>query len=96
MKKLFFLIMVVFFVSVSSAEAAAQRFSPPAMDKQISCNPIGKGAAMSAAASRVKGRVLSAYLNTNTRPPIYRVKVISESGRVRYVTVNACNGMVLA
>jgi len=59
------------------------------------CVPIGKGAAMNAAAQRTNGKVLGASLNTRSRPPTYRVKVLTESGRVRHIYVHACNGRVL-
>ena len=65
--------------------------TPELRDKNV-CTPIGKGAAMSTAARRTDGKVLSASLNMRARPPVYRVKILTKSGRVRYVYVNACSG----
>lgn len=67
----------------------------PQRFEQETCRPVGKSTAMRAASSRAGGKVLSAYLNSRSNPPVYKVKVINESGRVRYVMVNACNGMVI-
>lgn len=72
---------------------AAERSSSE--QQRETCVPIGKGAAMSAAAQRTNGKVLGASLNTRSRPPTYRVKVLTESGRVRHIYVHACNGRVL-
>ncbi|RDX35669.1 hypothetical protein DZA50_06510 [Kangiella sp. HD9-110m-PIT-SAG07] len=85
--------MMVAVLFVPNAYGASQKLQPtPELRENKSCNPIGKGAAMSAAARRINGKVLSASLNMRARPPVYRVKVLTDSGRVRYIYVNACTG----
>jgi uncharacterized membrane protein YkoI len=86
----FGVISLVFAQSTFSAEQ--KRFSPPTKERQQMCTPVGKGAAMNAVARQTKGKVLSASLNTRSRPPVYRVRVVTDSGRVRHVYVNACTG----
>lgn len=76
-----------------SERLSSERFS--AEKQRQTCVPIGKGAAMSAVAQRTNGKVLGASLNTRSRPPTYRVKVLTKSGRVRHIYVHACNGRVL-
>ena len=88
-----FVLMTVAIAIAPEAYAASQKLLPtPELREKQTCNPIGKGAAMSAAARRIDGKVLSASLNMRARPPVYRVKILTESGRVRHVYVNACNG----
>lgn len=82
-------------LNFSVAEAAGVRLETRIENKEKSCVPIGKSAAMSAAAQQTDGRVLSATLNMNRKPPVYRVKVLSSSGRVSHVLVDACNGRVI-
>lgn len=93
-KKLTVLVLLTVALGVApQAFAASQKLLPtPELREKKTCNPIGKGAAMSAAARRIDGKVLSASLNMRARPPVYRVKILTESGRVRHVYVNACNG----
>lgn len=79
----------------SAFSASQNRLSPPVKEKQKMCAPVGKGAAMSAVARSTKGKVLSASLNTRSRPPVYRVRVLTDSGRVRHIYVNACTGRLV-
>lgn len=60
--------------------------------EQPQCNIISKGSAMRAAAA-YGGKAMSASLSRGN-PPMYRVKLLMENGRVRMVAVNACNGQV--
>lgn len=81
---------------VASSNAASQKQLPVLQKPQAEqCRPVGKGAAMSAVARQTKGKVLSASLNTRSKPPVYRVKVLTDSGRVRHYSVNACNGRLM-
>lgn len=41
------------------------------------------------------GRILDVRLDSRSRPPIYRVKVLLEGGRVRVYRVDAASGRVL-
>ena len=93
-KKLTLLVlMFVAVLFVPNAHGASQKMIPtPELRENKTCTPIGKSAAMSAAARRTDGKVLSASLNMRARPPVYRVKILTDSGRVRHVYVNACNG----
>ena len=93
--KYILIVLLALSAAISSAEAAGIRVDTKVESKEPACVPIGKSAAMSAVAQQVEGRVLSATLNMNRRPPIYRVKVLSRSGRVSHVIVNACNGRVI-
>lgn len=95
LKKLTLIVLVAVAVLLApNAYGASQKLLPPTPElrQKQSCTPIGKGAAMSAAARRVNGKVISASLNMRARPPVYRVKILTDSGRVRHVYVNACNG----
>lgn len=94
MKYILFVFLAMSALLLGTAEAAGVRLDTKIERKEQACVPIGKSAAMSAAAQHTDGRVLSASLNMNRRPPVYRVKVLSSSGRVSYVLVNACNGRV--
>lgn len=86
-------LMAVAVLFAPNVYSASQKLLPtPELREKKTCTPIGKGAAMSAAARRIDGKVLSASLNMRARPPVYRVKVLTDSGRVRHVYVNACNG----
>ncbi|MBV34280.1 MAG: hypothetical protein CMP47_02290 [Rickettsiales bacterium] len=77
----------------NSHGATKQKLLPtPELREKTACTPIGKGAAMSIAARRADGKVLSASLNMRARPPVYRVKILTKSGRVRHIYVNACTG----
>ncbi len=93
MKKALFLLMifVVGIIGSMTADAASQR--QPERDRGAECRVISKSSAMRSVASRIDGKVISAYL-TRGKPPMYRVKTLSKSGRVRSVSVNACNGQV--
>lgn len=95
MKYILIVLLAMASVVFNSAEAIGVRLDTKVERKEQTCVPIGKSAAMSAAAQQTDGRVLSATLNMNRRPPIYRVKVLSSSGRVSHVFVNACNGRVI-
>lgn len=95
MKYILFIFLATSALLLGTAEAAGVRLDTKIERKEQSCVPIGKSAAMSAAAQHTNGRVLSASLNMNRRPPVYRVKVLSSSGRVSYVVVDACNGRVI-
>ena len=85
---------IVLMVAPESQGATKNLLSAPQLKDNSTCKPIGKGAAMSAVARRVNGKVISASLNMRARPPVYRVKVLTNSGRVRYIYVNACTGRV--
>ncbi len=91
MKKTLFLLMILsgcFTILFSSvAEAASQR--EPKRDRGAECRVISKSSAMRIAASRTGSKVVSASLMRGSRPS-YRVKVINNVGRIKYVTVNAC------
>lgn len=95
MKKALFLLIILFAAGSSfysaSAEAAAQK--EPKRDRTAECRVISKSSAMRAVAGRINGKVISAYL-TRGNPPMYRVKTLSKSGRVKTISVNACNGRV--
>ncbi|NVJ66572.1 MAG: hypothetical protein HWE16_08780 [Gammaproteobacteria bacterium] len=95
MKKALFLLMI-FFSSVAALASnglAAAEQREPKRDRDVECRIISKSSAMRAVAGRTDGKVISAYL-TRGRPPMYRVKTLSKSGRVKSVSVNACNGQV--
>ncbi len=95
MKKVLFLLLILISsfagLYTSSAEAASQR--EPRRDRDAQCKMISKSSAMRAVASRTGSKVVSAYLSRGN-PPMYRVKTLSKSGRVRSISVNACNGQV--
>lgn len=82
-------------MSPTSALAPQKLLSTPEDTRQRACQPIGKGAAMSIVGRRVDGKVLSVRLNMRSRPPMYKVRVLTESGRVRHIYVNACNGRLV-
>ncbi|GAA4354595.1 PepSY domain-containing protein [Kangiella marina] len=86
------ILVTVFSYGPSAFGATEKRLPTPQLQEKKSCTPIGKGAAMSAAARRIDSKVLSASLNMRARPPVYRVKVLTDSGRVRYIYVDACTG----
>ncbi|NVJ62539.1 MAG: PepSY domain-containing protein [Gammaproteobacteria bacterium] len=81
-----FLISVFLVVGFSLADAKSS---------QRSCEPVSKASAISAAQSAIKGKALSASLSRKSNPPVYRVKVLLDNGRVKTILVNACNGKVL-
>ncbi|MBD3652693.1 PepSY domain-containing protein [Kangiella sp.] len=96
MKYILIVILAMSALMFQSAEAAGIRIDTKVeREEQAACVPIGKSAAMSAVARKTDGRVLSASLNMNRKPPVYRVKVLSPNGRVSHVLVNACNGRVI-
>lgn len=82
----------VLFAASSYGATKQQLLATPELREKTVCTPIGKGAAMSIAARRADGKVLSASLNMRARPPVYRVKILTKSGRVRHIFVNACTG----
>lgn len=87
------LLMATVLFAPNSYGATKQKLLPtPELREKTACTPIGKGAAMSIAARRADGKVLSASLNMRARPPVYRVKILTKSGRVRHIYVNACTG----
>lgn len=95
MKYISIVLLAMSVLLLDSAEANGIRLDTKIERKEQACVPISKSAAMSAVAQQTDGRVLSASLNMNRRPPVYRVKVLSSSGRVSHVLVNACNGRVI-
>ena len=95
MKYILMVILAMSALMFQSAEAAGIRIDTKVEREEQACVPIGKSAAMSAVARKTDGRVLSASLNMNRKPPVYRVKVLSPNGRVSHVLVNACNGRVI-
>jgi uncharacterized membrane protein YkoI len=56
---------------------------------------ITKAQAISAVKSKLNGKVLSVNLIKSQGPPVYRVKVLLDKGRVRTVFVDASNGRVV-
>ncbi|MCW8855866.1 MAG: hypothetical protein OQJ95_00775 [Kangiella sp.] len=95
MKYIYIIIVASLILALGKVEAANIRIDTQLERQDQSCVPIGKSAAMSAVARHTNERVLSASLNMNRKPPVYRVKVLSSSGRVRHLLVNACNGRVI-
>ncbi len=57
---------------------------------------ISESAAAASAQRAVKGRVLAVQLSDAGGQPVYRVKILTEDGRVRMVVVNAQTGAVLS
>lgn len=57
---------------------------------------ISESAAAASAQRAVKGRVLSVQLADAGGQPIYRVKILTDEGRVRTVVINAQSGAVLS
>lgn len=74
----------------------------PAAASAVTLSVMAQGAAVSesaavAAAQRVvKGRVLSVQLIESRGPPVYRVKILTENGRVRTVHVDGQSGDVIS
>lgn len=91
MKKVLVLL-IIFAVSFSglfAQYASANWQNPPMRGDAQKCQLISKSSAMRMAASMTGAKAVSASLSRGSRP-MYRVKVINQSGRIRYVTVNAC------
>ncbi len=57
---------------------------------------ISESAAAASAQRAVKGRVLSVQLSDAGGQPVYRVKILTDDGRVRMVVVNAQTGAVMS
>lgn len=57
---------------------------------------VSESAAVAAAQRAVKGRVLSVQLIESRGPPVYRVKILTEDGRVRTVHVDGQSGEVIS
>jgi len=95
-KSLLVLIMIVLisFSTISHAEASSSISSP--YDKDSVSKPIiSKAQAISAVKQKLHGKVLSVSLIKSQGPPVYRVKVLLDKGRVRTVFVDAANGRVV-
>ncbi len=63
--------------------------------QRVAQNLISESQAIQIALRTVPGKVLSAQLNKDDGRKTYRIKILSNDGRVRTVTVNAENGQVL-
>ncbi|NQD38193.1 hypothetical protein HPT27_14280 [Permianibacter sp. IMCC34836] len=57
---------------------------------------VSESAAVANALRAVKGRVLSVQLIESRGPPVYRVKILTEDGRVRTVHVDGQTGEVIS
>lgn len=57
---------------------------------------VSESSAVAAALRAVKGRVLSVQLIESRGPPVYRVKILTENGRVRTVHVDGQTGEVIS
>lgn len=57
---------------------------------------VSESSAVAAALRAVKGRVLSVQLIESRGPPVYRVKILTENGRVRTVHVDGHTGEVIS
>lgn len=64
-------------------------------ESKSGCKLISKAKAISAAQKNIKGKALSATLIESKGPPVYRVKVVLENGRVKTILVDGCNGKVI-
>ncbi len=69
--------------------------STEAADSKSGCKVISKAQAISAAQKNIKGKALSASLIESKGPPVYRVKVVLENGRVKTILVDGCSGRVI-
>ena len=91
MKKALYLVLLT--LSVFVLDAKAESFAE--FKESAQCRTVGKGTAMSVVARGTQNKVLSASLNKRSSPPVYKVKTISKSGRVRTYRVDACTGRLL-
>jgi uncharacterized membrane protein YkoI len=64
-------------------------------ESKSGCKIISKAKAISAAQKSIEGKALSASLIESKGPPVYRVKVVLEGGRVKTILVDGCNGQVI-
>ncbi len=64
-------------------------------ESKSGCKVISKAKAISAAQKSIKGKALSATLIESKGPPVYRVKVVLESGRVKTILIDGCNGKII-
>ena len=65
------------------ASRAAQTDGVPLLDKEAFIEQIG---------SEIDGRVLDIALDAEASPPVYRVKILSDSGIVRVLSFDAESG----
>lgn len=56
---------------------------------------VSESTAVANALRVVKGRVLSVQLIESRGPPVYRIKILTENGRVRTVHVDGQTGEVI-
>ncbi len=76
--KRFFIILFAIFVSLSAFAK-----------ESASCKLISKQQAMERAKSQSGSKALSATL-VQGKKPVYKVKVISDKGRIKTIIINAC------
>ena len=79
-------------VAVLPSPASGQSLTPALMASAS----VSESSAVAAALRAVKGRVLSVQLIESRGPPVYRVKILTENGRVRTVHVDGHTGEVIS
>lgn len=89
------LVLSVTTLSLSSAEAKDSYRLQDGLQIAQNKAVISKGQAIAAVKNQMAGKVLSANLIKSQGPPVYRVKLLLEKGRVRTVFVDATNGRVI-
>jgi uncharacterized membrane protein YkoI len=66
-----------------------------AKESHSDCKVITKAKAISVAQKSIEGKALSATLIESKGPPVYRVKVVLEGGRVKTILVDGCTGQII-
>ena len=91
---LVFAVLMAVMAAVAAADAHAGKASRRPLLAQ---SPPAVSADQAAATVRAAsgGRILDVRLDSRSQPPIYRVKVLLEGGRVRVYRVDASNGRIL-
>jgi uncharacterized membrane protein YkoI len=83
------------FLLLSAVTPSAVNAAPNFEFQRVAQATISETQAIQIALRSVPGKVLSASLQEQGERSYYRVKILSNDGRVRTVTVDAQNGRVL-
>ncbi len=90
------LILTIALGATQSNHAVAQSIkSSPYENESVRKQTISKGEAIAVVKRQLEGKILSVSLIDSQGPPVYRVKVLLDKGRVRTVFVDASNGRVV-
>ncbi len=89
-----FTVLIGVFAAVPAFDASARAVADPLLLAQATPS-VSADEAAALVRAQSGGRILDLRLESRARPPVYRVKVLLDGGRVRVYRVDASTGKIL-